>query len=1390
MSSGTVSGSRGARELSLLIGNDSEFNCVVLHAEKGDGESARRILDALRDYLPQKGIRVSLLSDLNILNGHYMERFEELAGDCVLGVLILDRLGPDELYQFGYLRGRGKFVITFGDPEGAKHESGHGAGEPGRGRAQAHLDKFAQSGVTGSPETDSGAVARSGESPSEQIRNKIDEALPGIIDRYMEDCLRPAGSAGDGDLRETALRISRHFASRTGFGFPDLDKLYGRLREWEAVSGRTVPSRILSCLASLYAGLIAAGDGAVLSGEYAGRCASIYESILEREKPGALAAVTSKKLADLLVRNSDSRDDTEGLLRAADLYRTALGHFTRDRYPHEFAAVGNNLGVALNALCLMTGETGYARDAAESLRQCLSSGGFAYSPSDRALANSNLGDACVSLAQKSVDPREYERALAAYKEALSSHTGRGGDAETAGLNIRIGNVYKALGDIEAESNNPDRAIEYYDEALLYYPEEIARKEHSANGRKLGEVFERLYREGGDALDLKRAIAAYSASIYAAAAGGEGGCEERALTLAGLYASLARSLEGSGDYEGAAEALRGPLGLYDALGRPREYAEAHVRLGDFYRGLPEKSGRAASAELAVDSYREALGFYTEEEQPEKRREICGLLGGLLKELAEEWTGNVSNKIGYYQEALGYYSEAHFPYEHALLHASLGSAYARLGGAEDPVQNSLKALDSYGRALAVLSPAGYPRECAGVRLETGKLRAALCLITGERGQMELAVRDFEEALAVNTAGEFAPEREETAKRLEEARAFLSGGNGAGGGVESEAEKERPVLKIVKEDEHEGAEAAGPASGDEDEIITLADEVEFDDPEEAAAHYEEVLKRASREESPAGYASLKLRLGRAYGEIGSARGAANILRNALRAYEEALAYYTSENFPVEFVQAQRGAASAWEKLAEQTGDVKGYERAAASYSEALGVMAGESAPVERAAVKESLGDIRRTLAHIKGDAAEYRKALSEYTEALEVFAAGEHPAEYGRIQKNMGFIYGVLAEVDDRSEDYTRAVEAFEKALAAYGAGITPSDHAEIHKYMGIAWGNIAQRDGVPECFGRALEAYRKALSVVTFETSPKDYGLIMRNAASAWESLSGFSDSAEDLKSAAESYEEALRYYTRERMPAEYASVLSALCAIYRRLAEREDAAGNCRKAVGCCERLLGVYNLKEYPLEYAATQNNLGIVYRTLAEREEKGKNCKRAVNSYREALRVYNEKERPVQYGSTKNNLGTAYMTLADVEDKEANCRLARSAFEEALKVRTIQNYPMQFAATQNNLGVVHRMLSEVEDRAKNCRRAINAYETALIIYTIGRFPLEYATTQNNIGGAYTALAEEEDRVRNCDKASEAYQEALKVFTKNTHPAQHEIVKANLELLCEFSGQRASSAAP
>ena len=101
-----------------------------------------------------------------------------------------------------------------------------------------------------------------------------------------------------------------------------------------------------------------------------------------------------------------------------------------------------------------------------------------------------------------------------------------------------------------------------------------------------------------------------------------------------------------------------------------------------------------------------------------------------------------------------------------------------------------------------------------------------------------------------------------------------------------------------ESAGEPASGPGdeppAADEYEIITLASEVEFDNPEEAAEYFEESLKRISKEEFPAEYASLKLGLGRAHGELGESAGGANNFRKALKAYEDALAVLHQGKFP----------------------------------------------------------------------------------------------------------------------------------------------------------------------------------------------------------------------------------------------------------------------------------------------------------------------------------------------------------------------------------------------------------------------------------------------------------------------------------------------------------------
>ncbi|HVY55448.1 MAG TPA: hypothetical protein VHC46_06795, partial [Thermodesulfobacteriota bacterium] len=558
MAGGTVSLRESVIRPGRLIGGDSEFTCVVLGGAKGAGGGSPQFIGPLREYLARRGIRVDILSDFSFLNGYYTERFEELARDCVLGVLDLDGAGPEELYQFGFLRGRGKFILALGknsagawEAKGLRSDGGsetHGVPQGEYGAASAYGDKFIMRPLPGPVRT--GWEAFSNENTEAEFLRCLGEELPRIIEGYMEDSLVEAVSGESEDaesLREQALRLSGYFSSREGFGLSELDAVNDSLLTWEERSGRGAPSRLRSCLASLYTRLADSAADEEVKRACTERRVSLYGRVLDREKPGALAGVTAKKLADLLALGSSGEDGQGSLERAVRLYRQALGIFSREVYPREFMSVSNNLGAALNSLYSRTGEPGYAREAAQALEVCLPRGAFINSGSDLALVNVNLGSAYANLALHENPGENYLRAAGALEDALGLF---GDPGENATIRASLGGIYKILGDMEAEADNPDGAIEFYDRALLHYPDDTARSAHASNGRKLGEAFERLYRKGSDVTDLRKSIAAYTASLSAAADAGDEASGDIAGMLAALYSELAGALEVSGDYEGA------------------------------------------------------------------------------------------------------------------------------------------------------------------------------------------------------------------------------------------------------------------------------------------------------------------------------------------------------------------------------------------------------------------------------------------------------------------------------------------------------------------------------------------------------------------------------------------------------------------------------------------------------------------------------------------------------------------------------------------------------------------------------------------------------------------------------------------------------------------------
>ena len=103
---------RDARVEAFVV---DEIPCLVSFPDSRFVAYSYSVLDPIRDYLSQKGFKVHALSSDTLPYPRFGKTFEELAEDCVLGVVILDGFRPDILCEYGFLRGKGKIVIPVQD---------------------------------------------------------------------------------------------------------------------------------------------------------------------------------------------------------------------------------------------------------------------------------------------------------------------------------------------------------------------------------------------------------------------------------------------------------------------------------------------------------------------------------------------------------------------------------------------------------------------------------------------------------------------------------------------------------------------------------------------------------------------------------------------------------------------------------------------------------------------------------------------------------------------------------------------------------------------------------------------------------------------------------------------------------------------------------------------------------------------------------------------------------------------------------------------------------------------------------------------------------------------------------------------------------------------------
>lgn len=99
------------RKGSISKSGSGNIPCVLVYSDSKHVKYIFQITNYIEEALRELGFSVHKLKDVTAPDKHFGETFEEIAEECVLGIVILDGFRPNVLFEYGYLRGKGIIVL-------------------------------------------------------------------------------------------------------------------------------------------------------------------------------------------------------------------------------------------------------------------------------------------------------------------------------------------------------------------------------------------------------------------------------------------------------------------------------------------------------------------------------------------------------------------------------------------------------------------------------------------------------------------------------------------------------------------------------------------------------------------------------------------------------------------------------------------------------------------------------------------------------------------------------------------------------------------------------------------------------------------------------------------------------------------------------------------------------------------------------------------------------------------------------------------------------------------------------------------------------------------------------------------------------------------------------
>lgn len=325
---------------------------------------------------------------------------------------------------------------------------------------------------------------------------------------------------------------------------------------------------------------------------------------------------------NVLQRIGEHSSNSEDLIAAISVYRSALDDWTRERFPLRWAAIHSELGNAFQVVGDRESNEAWLREAVVAHQEALGARSREHVPLLWAVSQNNLGRALCALGERENRSDRFEQAVEAFREALKEWTRERVPLQWAMVQNSVAMALCAMGEREVGVARLQEAIEALRGARECCTRDGSPRLWTMFQHNLGNSLRALGERTTGTVHLQEGIAAIREALNYTPR------DQFPMQWASIQHDLGVALVRLGEREGGIRLLNEAVGAFhEALKErspecaPLQWAMTQSCLGNALVMLGELRSNALELQQAVTAYSGALGVL-ESRGPVRYRETVG------------------------------------------------------------------------------------------------------------------------------------------------------------------------------------------------------------------------------------------------------------------------------------------------------------------------------------------------------------------------------------------------------------------------------------------------------------------------------------------------------------------------------------------------------------------------------------------------------------------------------------------------------------------------------------------------------------------------------------------------------------------------------------------------